>query len=116
MFVTKLTAVLNARSGVTLVWLNPCGLSGRMPWSRLQQVNKQKAENAERNQRAGVLGPPLLSVFPNANQLVSQRLQWPDQPMQKGLFALKKPGHEDPNRLRQSQDNQERTQQSEKFR
>ena len=41
-FVVKLTAVLNARSGGTWPAPNPCGLSGRCPWSRWKAYTNRK--------------------------------------------------------------------------
>ncbi len=70
----------------------------------LEGIHEEEREDAERQQRGGILRPALLLVLANAAQLVDQHLERPEDWMQEGALALEQPRHEQPDRLRDEQD------------
>src|SRR5262249_39786193 len=73
----------------------------------LQNVDKEERDQAERQNRGGVLGPTLLLILANATDAIGQDLNWAQHRVQECTFAVEYAGHEQPNRLRQRQDQPE---------
>src|ERR1017187_1818520 len=73
----------------------------------LKGVHEQESEEAERQEGRGVLCPPLFLLLANAAQFVDQHLDRPEDRMEERALALEQPRHEQPDRLRDEQDQAE---------
>ncbi len=88
----------------------PLRVQGQVPLQPLDEVREDELRNGERQQRARVLRPSLLDVFPDSAQPVDQPLERPQDRVQKRALALEQPGHEDAERLGQREDQREEEQ------
>ena len=87
-FVTKLVAVLNARSGGTLLASKCCGIQWQVSLCALQQVGQQEAEDTEAQQRRSVVRPTLFDVFLDSGELVGEHLEPSQNRMQEGALTF----------------------------
>ena len=106
MLVTKLTAVLKARSAAR-ARLEALRIERQQALQALQQIDKQETEDAEGEQRGGVLRPALLGLLVDADEFVSERFERAQDGVQERPFAFEQLGHERAKRLGERQNNQE---------
>jgi hypothetical protein len=76
----------------------------------LQYVGKQKAEDAESDERRGVSNPRLLDILTYSPKPVDQPLQRPQDRVQECALPFEDAIHEQARRLRESKDDQKENQ------
>jgi hypothetical protein len=73
----------------------------------LDQIQQQHGHRAEQEHRDGVLSPPHLAMFINSGEPVYQPLNWAEDGIKERPLTTENLGHENAERLSDSEDKQE---------
>ena len=104
------TAVLKASAGGT--GPKPCGLNGSTVLQPLHRVEHQHRDDAEQQQRDGVLGPAHLARLVDAGEPVDQPLERPQHRVEPGALAGEHAGHVAADERRHQEDGEQEERES----